>query len=67
MVDLLNGICVLSFNHFLMGPVGVQFLADIGVARKLVATADVLAENFKPGVLDKPGLGFVEVLALSKS
>ncbi len=35
MVDLLKGIHVLSFNHFLMGPVGVQFLADLG--------ADVIA------------------------
>jgi crotonobetainyl-CoA:carnitine CoA-transferase CaiB-like acyl-CoA transferase len=114
MVDLLKGIRVVSFNHFLMGPVGVQFLADLGadviaieppdgafqrkwggannksvdgqtmllltgnrnkrsltlnlkkpeaidVARKLIATADVLAENFRPGVLDKLGLGFAEV------
>jgi crotonobetainyl-CoA:carnitine CoA-transferase CaiB-like acyl-CoA transferase len=35
MVDLLNGVRILSFNHFLMGPVGVQFLADLG--------ADVIA------------------------
>jgi crotonobetainyl-CoA:carnitine CoA-transferase CaiB-like acyl-CoA transferase len=114
MVDLLKGIRVVSFNHFLMGPVGVQFLADLGadviaieppdgafqrkwggadnksvdgqtmlllagnrnkrsltldlkkaeavaVARKLIATADVLAENYRPGVLDKLGLGFAEV------
>ena len=110
MVDLLKGVRVLSFNHFLMGPVGVQFLADLGadviaveppdgafqrkwggadkridgqtmllltgnrnkrslaldlkqpeaveVARKLIATSDVIAENFRPGVLDKLGLGF---------
>jgi crotonobetainyl-CoA:carnitine CoA-transferase CaiB-like acyl-CoA transferase len=114
MVDLLKGIRVVSFNHFLMGPVGVQFLADLGadviaieppdgafqrkwggadnksvdgqtmlllagnrnkrsltldlkkpeavaIARKLIATADVLAENYRPGVLDKLGLGFAEV------
>src|ERR1700733_15206367 len=35
MVDLLKGVRILSFNHFLMGPVGVQFLADLG--------ADVIA------------------------
>jgi crotonobetainyl-CoA:carnitine CoA-transferase CaiB-like acyl-CoA transferase len=110
MVDLLKGVRVLSFNHFLMGPVGVQFLADIGadviaieplegafqrkwggankrvdgqsmllltgnrnkrsltldlkkpeavaVAKKLIATSDVIAENFRPGVLDKLGLGY---------
>src|ERR1700743_1195494 len=113
MVDLLKGIRVVSFNHFLMGPVGVQFLADLGadviaieppegafqrkwggadknvdgqtmlllagnrnkrsltldlkkpeavaIARKLIATADVRAENYRPGVLDKLGLGFAEV------
>jgi len=110
MVELLKGIRVLSLNHFLMGPVGVQFLADLGadviaieppegafqrkwggadksvdgqtmllltgnrnkrsltldlkkpeaieVARKLIATSDVITENFRPGVLDKLGLGF---------
>lgn len=110
MVDLLRGVRVLSFNHFLMGPVGVQFLADLGadviaveppdgafqrkwggadkqvdgqtmllltgnrnkrsltldlkkpdavaIARKLIATSDVITENFRPGVLDKLGLGY---------
>lgn len=110
MVDLLRGIRILSFNHFLMGPVGVQFLADLGadviaveppggafqrkwggadkqvdgqtmllltgnrnkrsltldlkkpeavaIARKLIATTDVITENFRPGVLDKLGLGY---------
>jgi crotonobetainyl-CoA:carnitine CoA-transferase CaiB-like acyl-CoA transferase len=110
MVDLLKGVRVLSFNHFLMGPVGVQFLADLGadviaveppdgafqrkwggadkqvdgqtmllltgnrnkrsltldlkkpeavaIARKLIATSDVITENFRPGVLDKLGLGY---------
>lgn len=110
MVDLLRGIRVLSFNHFLMGPVGVQFLADLGadviaieppegafqrkwggadkrvdgqtmllltgnrnkrsltldlkkpealeVAKKLIAKSDVITENFRPGVLDKLGLGY---------
>jgi crotonobetainyl-CoA:carnitine CoA-transferase CaiB-like acyl-CoA transferase len=117
MVDLLKGIRVLSFNHFLMGPVGVQFLADLGadviaveppegafqrkwsgannkrvdgqsmlllvgnrnkrslvldlkkpeaieIARKLIAISDVLTENFRPGVLDKLGLGFDAVRAI---
>ena len=117
MVDLLKGVRVLSFNHFLMGPVGVQFLADLGadviaveppggafqrnwsgannkrvdgqsmlllvgnrnkrslvldlkkpeaieIARKLIATADVLTENFRPGVLDKLGLGYEAARAI---
>jgi len=34
-MDLLKGIKVVSFNHFLLGPVGMQFLADMG--------ADVIA------------------------
>ncbi|MFI5024911.1 MAG: CoA transferase [Alphaproteobacteria bacterium] len=32
---LLKGIRVISFNHFLMGPMGIQYLADLG--------ADVIA------------------------
>ena len=27
----LEGIRIVSFNHFLMGPVGVQYLGDLGV------------------------------------
>ncbi len=30
MLDLLCGIRIVSFNHFLMGPVGIQMLADMG-------------------------------------
>ena len=109
----LEGIRIVSFNHFLMGPVGIQFLADLGadviaiepvegafqrkwgganrfldgqtmlqltgnrnkrslaldlkspeglaVARKLVASADVVAENYRPGVMAKLGLGFEDI------
>src|SRR3984893_4235438 len=110
MLDLLQGIRVVSFNHFLLGPMGVQALADLGadviaieapggawrghwsggdiwhdgqvmlymctnrnkrsialdlkapegreIALKLVDGADIVAENFRPGVLDTLGFGY---------
>ncbi|MDA4845877.1 CaiB/BaiF CoA transferase family protein [Hoeflea poritis] len=110
----LEGIRIVSFNHFLMGPLGIQFLADLGaeviaieplkgafqrhwggsdakkaggettlelvanrnkksvcldlkkpeaveIARKLAASADIVAENFRPGVMEKLGLGYEEL------
>lgn len=32
--------------------------ADLEVARRLIATADVVVENFRPGVIDRLGLGY---------
>jgi crotonobetainyl-CoA:carnitine CoA-transferase CaiB-like acyl-CoA transferase len=116
-MEHLKGIRVVSFNHFLMGPVGVQFLADLGadviaiepiegafqrkwggadrrvdgqtmlqllgnrnkrslalnlkspegieIARKLVAGADIVAENYRPGVMTKLGLGYEEIRAMN--
>ena len=41
-MDLLAGVHVISFNHFLLGPVGTQVIADLG--------ADVIK-------LERPGVG----------
>jgi len=108
MLDLLQGVRVVSFNHFLLGPVGIQALGDLGadviaveategawqrhwsgankwadgqsmlllvgnrnkrsvaldlksdrgkeIALKLCRTADVVSENFRPGVMERFGL-----------
>jgi crotonobetainyl-CoA:carnitine CoA-transferase CaiB-like acyl-CoA transferase len=37
----------------------------IGIARKLIARADVLTENFRPGALEKLGLGYAGCHALN--
>ncbi|HEX9015294.1 MAG TPA: CaiB/BaiF CoA-transferase family protein [Chloroflexota bacterium] len=110
---LLSGIKVLSFTQFLLGPVAVQYLSDLGadvikieppngafergwsgpdaflngvsvfflashrnardltlnlkhpagqaIARKLAAGADVLVQNFRPGVMERMGLGYEDV------
>ncbi|GAW47868.1 MULTISPECIES: CaiB/BaiF CoA transferase family protein [unclassified Nocardioides] len=112
-LKLLSGIRVLSFTHFMLGPAGVQYLADMGadvikvepprrgawerswaggdtfpggesaffmlanrncrsitldlkteagqeVARRLMSEADVIVENFRPGILARFGLGYEE-------
>lgn len=116
-MDLLKGIRVVSFNHFLAGPGGAQILGDLGadviaveppegvfqrnwavnntyvdgqsvnflctsrnkrsiainlrqpegreIAVKLVSGADVVMENFRPGTMEKLGLGYEVVAALN--
>jgi crotonobetainyl-CoA:carnitine CoA-transferase CaiB-like acyl-CoA transferase len=112
-MKLIEGTKILSFNHFLMGPMGVQHLADLGadvvaieppagafqrhwsggnvwvdresmllwcanrnklslavdlkrpegkeIILRLVETCDVVTENFRPGVMEKLGLGFEQL------
>lgn len=114
-MDFLKGIRVVSFNHFLLGPVGMQILGDLGadviavepvdgafqrkwggvnmktidgqtmlfllgnrnkrslaidlksadgleIARRLTTAADVVCENFRPGVMEKLGLGYSQIV-----
>ena len=117
-MDILEDIRVLSFNHFLLGPMGTQVLADLGadvicvepvggafqrhwgganhridgdtmlhlcgnrnkrslavdmkskegseIVAKLISTADVLSENFRPGVMDKLGFGYDSVRQINQ-
>ncbi|MCL4287438.1 MAG: CoA transferase, partial [Thermoleophilia bacterium] len=39
--------------------------AGLAAARELVAAADVLVENFRPGVMDRLGLGWEDAAALN--
>lgn len=117
-LNILAGIRVLSFTQFLLGPSGVQFLADLGadvikieppggklwernwsgcdlylhgvsafflcahrnqrsltldlkqsegraIARRLVEGADVLVQNFRPGVMARFGLDYAAVASLN--
>ena len=43
--------------------VDVKSPAGLALVRRLLATADVLVENFRPGAMDKLGLGYPEVSA----
>jgi crotonobetainyl-CoA:carnitine CoA-transferase CaiB-like acyl-CoA transferase len=115
---VLSGVRVLSFTQFLLGPSGVQFLADLGAdvikveppggtlwernwsganlylngvsafylgahrnqrsltldmkhpdgreaARRLVERADVLVQNFRPGVMTRLGLDWEQARAIN--
>jgi CoA:oxalate CoA-transferase len=47
--------------------VGVDLAAAgaVGLVRRLAAAADVLIENFRPGVMDRLGLGYPELSAVN--
>jgi len=45
--------------------VDVKSPEGMDVVRRLLATADVVTENFRPGAMDKLGLGFAAVQALN--
>ena len=115
---LLEGVRIIAFTQFLLGPAACQYLADMGadvikieppgrgawerswsgadtfiggvsaffmlanrnlrsvtlnlksargveVARRLITAADVMVENFRPGVMDRLGLGYEEARKLN--
>jgi crotonobetainyl-CoA:carnitine CoA-transferase CaiB-like acyl-CoA transferase len=117
-LKLLDGVRILSFTQFLLGPAGVQYLADMGaevikieppgaklfertwagcnhfingvsvffmsahrnqrsltldlkkpeavaIAKRLIADADVLVQNFRPGVMQRLGLSYEDVAPLN--
>ena len=42
-------------------PLDLKTSVGIGIARRLLDDADVVVENFRPGVLDRLGLGYEEI------
>ena len=116
-MDLLSGLKIVSLNHFLLGPLAAQILADLGadvvmvespkgnfqrgwaggdiwangksvfylcahrnkrsiaidlkseqgleIVTNMIAGADVVMENFRPGVLERMGLGYDAAKAIN--
>jgi crotonobetainyl-CoA:carnitine CoA-transferase CaiB-like acyl-CoA transferase len=64
----LNGVSVFYLlTHPNTRSLGLNLKSDHGkqIARRLLTTADVLVENFRPGVMDRLGLGYGDVHALN--
>src|SRR3990170_8236778 len=60
----LTGLLVLDFTSLLPGPLATLMLAEAGaVLAPLLARADVLVEQFRPGVMERLGLGYPDVRA----
>jgi crotonobetainyl-CoA:carnitine CoA-transferase CaiB-like acyl-CoA transferase len=112
-LNVLNGVRIISFTQFLLGPAGVQYLADLGadvvkveppagawerhwsggehyldgtsvfhlltnrnsrsiaidlkqpqgraIAQRLAEAADVVVQNYRPGVIERLGVGYEEL------
>ena len=68
---------MLDFGHYIAGPLLGMLLSDQGAevikiertegdpARKLALDADVLIENFRPGVAERLGIGYEELAGLN--
>lgn len=113
MLNVLNNVRIISFTQFLLGPAGVQYLADLGadvvkveplsgawerhwtggehylngvsvfylltnrnsrsiaidlkkpegkaIAQRLAESADVVIQNYRPGVIERLGVGYEEL------
>lgn len=58
----------LAMNHTKRSvAIDLKAPAGLRVARRLVDTADVVIENFRPGVMDRLGLGYAQVSATNAS
>lgn len=53
----LDGLLVIDFSQFLSGPFATLRLADLGALVDLLRNADVMVQNFRPGVIERQGFG----------
>ena len=54
MLDLLKGTRVVSFNHFLLGPMGIQALGDLGADVISVENAEGAWQRHWAGAKSSP-------------
>lgn len=48
-------------------PLDLKRKEAVGIAKRLIASADIIVENFRPGVLDRLGLGYEDVRAVNSA